>query len=77
MGNVAELGGWKIDDAPSMEWNEGSFWTLDLELPAGSDLEFKVSPTRQILPRYDKCWHSQNSFVNNLLQILLAMPRIV
>ena len=43
MGNVTELGGWKLDDAPSMEWNEGSLWTLDLEIPAGSTLEFKVS----------------------------------
>lgn len=39
---MAELGDWKIDEAPSMVWNEGSYWTLDLELPAGSDLEFKV-----------------------------------
>ncbi len=43
VGSIAELGEWRVDQAPTMDWNEGSNWTLDLELPAGSKLEFKVS----------------------------------
>ena len=46
VGNVAELGKWNIEQAPSMAWNDGSNWTLDLDVPAGSDLEFKVGKKR-------------------------------
>lgn len=42
VGNMAELGQWDVGQAPAMDWNEGSLWTLNLEVPAGSNLEFKV-----------------------------------
>ena len=25
-----------------MKWNDGNVWTLDVDLPEGSDVEFKV-----------------------------------
>ena len=47
VGNVAELGQWDVERAPSMAWNDGSLWTLDLEMPVGSNLEFKVGQMMQ------------------------------
>ena len=46
VGSAAELGGWDVDNAPVMLWNEGYVWTLDLDVdvPAESQLEFKVCP---------------------------------
>jgi len=37
------LGDWDVSNAPQMQWNDGNVWTLDVQLPEGSDIEFKVS----------------------------------
>ncbi len=42
VGAHPHLGGWNPDAAPSMSWSDGDVWTLDLDLPPGEDLEFKV-----------------------------------
>ena len=36
------LGDWDVSNAPQMQWNDGNVWTLDVQLPEGSDIEFKV-----------------------------------
>eukprot|EP00873_Tetraselmis_striata_P021787 jgi/Tetstr1/442051/TSEL_030232.t1 len=41
-GNVEALGAWDLDKAPAMEWSEGHVWSLDLPVPAGVDLEYKL-----------------------------------
>jgi hypothetical protein len=41
VGALEELGGWQVERAPVMRWQEGHSWTLDLELPVGS-VSFKV-----------------------------------
>ena len=45
VGSAAELGDWNVDSAPHMSWSEGDFWTLDLDVPVGTELEFKVCPS--------------------------------
>ena len=40
MGNL--LGDWDTGSAPAMTWNDGHVWTLEVDLPQGSELQFKV-----------------------------------
>eukprot|EP00878_Enallax_costatus_P016089 GHUV01016870.1.p1 GENE.GHUV01016870.1~~GHUV01016870.1.p1 ORF type:complete len:249 (+),score=39.42 GHUV01016870.1:106-852(+) len=41
VGSLDELGNWKVEKAPAMEWHEGHSWTLDVQLPVGA-VNFKV-----------------------------------
>ena len=41
-GSTKELGAWKLDDAPAMEWSEGDVWTLEIEKPIGLEVEYKL-----------------------------------
>ncbi|WIA38322.1 hypothetical protein OEZ86_001659 [Tetradesmus obliquus] len=41
VGSMEELGNWKVEKAPAMEWNEGHTWTLNVQLPVGA-VNFKV-----------------------------------
>lgn len=34
-GALAPLGNWSTDSAVVMRWNDGDYWTVDLEVPAG------------------------------------------
>lgn len=42
VGNIPELGEWSLPFAPTMEWQEGHKWTLELRIPSDIDFEFKV-----------------------------------
>lgn len=42
VGNHGALGNWNIDEAPSMKWNEGNVWTLQLPWSESETFEFKV-----------------------------------
>ena len=46
VGGHPSLGGWNVDAAPAMQWSDGDVWTLDVSLPAGTGLEFKVNVLR-------------------------------
>mmetsp|Transcript_22346 Transcript_22346/g.48830 ORF Transcript_22346/g.48830 Transcript_22346/m.48830 type:complete len:587 (+) Transcript_22346:59-1819(+) len=41
VGSLPELGAWDITQAPSMQWQEGHRWKLDIQLPK-QQFEFKV-----------------------------------
>mmetsp|Transcript_34222 Transcript_34222/g.97024 ORF Transcript_34222/g.97024 Transcript_34222/m.97024 type:complete len:247 (-) Transcript_34222:487-1227(-) len=41
-GSTKELGAWKLDDAPAMDWNEGDVWTITIEKPVGLEVEYKL-----------------------------------
>ena len=43
VGGHPSLGDWDVANAPQMQWNDGNVWTLEVQLPEGSDIEFKVS----------------------------------
>lgn len=43
VGNVPELGGWELGRAPQMTWSEGDNWSVAVEVPAGSQFEFKFA----------------------------------
>lgn len=43
VGGHPSLGDWDVSNAPQMQWNDGNVWTLEVQLPEGSDIEFKVS----------------------------------
>ena len=49
VGNTRELGRWKMDKAPEMAWSDGDVWTLDIDVPAETNLEFKVHHIIQCL----------------------------
>lgn len=42
VGSHSSLGSWNVDAAPLMEWSDGDVWTLDISIPAGEAVEFKV-----------------------------------
>ena len=42
VGGHPSLGDWDVSNAPQMQWNDGNVWTLEVQLPEGSDIEFKV-----------------------------------
>ena len=43
VGGHPSLGDWDVSNAPQMQWNDGNVWTLEVQLPEGSDIEFKVT----------------------------------
>lgn len=43
VGGHPSLGDWDVTNAPQMQWNDGNIWTLEVQLPEGSDIEFKVN----------------------------------
>lgn len=46
VGSCAELGGWRVEAAPSLVWQEGDNWTAAVALPPG-DHTFKLVIVRQ------------------------------
>jgi hypothetical protein len=42
VGGHPSLGDWNVDAAPAMQWSDGDVWSLDVSMPAGTSLEFKV-----------------------------------
>ena len=42
VGGHPSLGSWDVGAAPFMHWSDGNIWTLDIDVPAGQGLEFKV-----------------------------------
>lgn len=46
VGSCAELGGWRVETAPSLVWQEGDNWTAAVALPPG-DHTFKLVIVRQ------------------------------
>lgn len=42
VGGHPSLGDWDVSNAPQMQWSDGNVWTLEVQLPEGSDIEFKV-----------------------------------
>lgn len=41
VGDLPELGQWKIEDAPALKWTEGDKWALHIALPSGKH-EYKL-----------------------------------
>lgn len=41
VGANPEVGEWQVEAAPTLEWSEGDVWTVDLKIPAESELTFK------------------------------------
>ncbi|PRW57887.1 water chloroplastic isoform A [Chlorella sorokiniana] len=46
VGSHPSLGSWKIHKAYNMGWAEGHFWTAEVALPPGTQLEFKCVQVR-------------------------------
>ena len=49
VGSHEVLGGWEVGAAPALEWGEGHVWTAQLEIPVGTEFEYKfvhVMPNR-------------------------------
>lgn len=49
VGSSEALGGWEVDKAPQMVWNEGHIWTATVDMPVGEQFEFKfvhIMPVR-------------------------------
>ncbi|KAK9833233.1 hypothetical protein WJX74_011068 [Apatococcus lobatus] len=42
VGNHEATGSWDLDDAPEMKWHDGNVWTANLEVPTGTELEYKL-----------------------------------
>lgn len=42
VGSDSVLGSWDVAQGPALQWSDGDVWTLDLEVPAGQQLSFKV-----------------------------------
>ena len=38
--------GWLLEDSKEMEWSEGDVWSTDLEIPAGTELQYKYVVSR-------------------------------
>ncbi len=43
MGNLPQLGGWKLDRAVRMGWSAGHVWSATVDLPAGASIEYKFA----------------------------------
>ena len=48
VGGHPSLGNWDVGNAPQMQWNDGNVWTLEVQLPEGSDIESKVISNLQL-----------------------------
>jgi hypothetical protein len=44
VGNAPGLGGWDTARGLHLKWSEGHVWSGEVELDAGSHVEFKVTP---------------------------------
>ena len=42
VGSNDALGNWDVSSSPSMTWTDGDVWRLELALPAGEQVHFKV-----------------------------------
>ncbi|KAK9834218.1 hypothetical protein WJX84_008626 [Apatococcus fuscideae] len=42
VGSHEATGSWDLDDAPDMQWTDGNVWKANLEVPSGTELEYKV-----------------------------------
>lgn len=42
VGNHGQLGKWNVDRAPTMLWNDGHVWQLEVDLKDGDAVEYKV-----------------------------------
>lgn len=51
VGGHPSLGDWDVSNAPQMQWNDGNIWTLEVQLPEGSDIEFKVTSKTHVFGR--------------------------
>ncbi|DBA93500.1 hypothetical protein WJX82_005630 [Trebouxia sp. C0006] len=49
------LGDWDVSNAPQMQWNDGNVWTLDVQLPEGSDIEFKCVKVAESNAEWEGC----------------------
>ncbi len=43
VGSNEALGNWDVSRSPSMTWTDGDVWRLELALPPGEQIHFKVS----------------------------------
>ena len=43
VGSSEALGNWDVSRSPSMTWTDGDVWRLELALPPGEQIHFKVS----------------------------------
>ena len=44
VGGHPALGDWDVSNAPEMQWSQGDVWAIDVQLPEGAEVEFKVQP---------------------------------
>ena len=42
VGGHPSIGDWNVDAAPAMNWSDGDVWSLDVNVPSGTGLEFKA-----------------------------------
>ena len=67
VGGHPSLGDWDVSNAPQMQWNDGNVWTLEVQLPEGSDIEFKVTVLKShfsipsLIGRHVQFWHGSVS----------------
>lgn len=43
VGNLPQLGGWRLKRAIRMSWSEGNVWSTTVDLPAGAAIEYKFA----------------------------------
>jgi hypothetical protein len=59
VGGVNKLGDWQLDKAPAMTWGDGDVWSLEVRLPAGAEVEFKVIAYARCMYNFQhKCWRA-------------------
>ena len=41
VGNVGQLGGWELGRGATMTWSPGDVWQATVDLPVGTNIEYK------------------------------------
>ncbi|EFN52802.1 hypothetical protein CHLNCDRAFT_54232 [Chlorella variabilis] len=67
VGDAEALGAWELERAPVLTWSEGDDWRVTLDLPAGSQLEYKFAVTSPHEPPvWEECanrsWSAETPF---------------
>ncbi len=49
VGNLKALGDWNPNEGPSLKWHEGHNWQMTLNVPVGTEVNFKVRSTDHVI----------------------------
>lgn len=69
VGSDSVLGGWDVAQGPELQWSDGDVWSLDLQVPAGQQLRFKVGAQPARVPLLEEPMRQRG------LEIVREVPR--